>query len=254
MGDITLFHMWKPFRERMIERHKFYVAQAGTRLLAQFQNIEAEADKAAAEWLERTNCNFDPERDDPASYLEAAHEESIEFYTLLAEMHNNTRLSVVAGMFHEWEKQLRNWMVGEITHWWNGTEVRNAVWRSDFPQLIECFTSWWGWDITEKSYYSTLDACRLVVNVYKHGSGESENQLKEQFPQYLANPFGFSTNLNSVMDITNYTNLTVTDLQIQEFSDAIIAFWLDVPKYVRDSETGHEPSWIKKAFDKDTRA
>jgi hypothetical protein len=30
-----------------------------------------------------------------------------------------------------------------------------------------------GWTIREKAYYPHLDACHLVVNVYKHGRGAS---------------------------------------------------------------------------------
>lgn len=41
-----------------------------------------------------------------------------------------------------------------------------------------------------KSYFPKLDACRLVVNVYKHGKGTALNQLRSRYPEYLADPFG----------------------------------------------------------------
>ena len=45
-GTYVLFQMWGPFRQSLIDGHLFYVEQARKRLLTQFENIEAEADKA----------------------------------------------------------------------------------------------------------------------------------------------------------------------------------------------------------------
>lgn len=105
MTKYALFIMWQPFRTQLIASHQFYVEQAGKRLLSQFQNIEEESDKYADEWLEKVGQHFDPERDDPCAFAEKANDEGIEFYQMLTDMQNRTRLSVVAGMFHEWEKQ-----------------------------------------------------------------------------------------------------------------------------------------------------
>ena len=117
MSGKVLFHMWEPFRASLIANHQFYVDQSRKRLLSQFDNIEPEADKATEEWLERSNSRFDPDRHDPADFYETAHEVGIEFYGLLSDMRDQTWLSVVAGMFHEWDKQLRGWLVREIGHW-----------------------------------------------------------------------------------------------------------------------------------------
>lgn len=116
MSERVLFMMWGPFRESLIKAHAFYVEQARKRLLSQFGDIEAEANKAPEEWLEQTSHLFNPEQHDPGDFYEAAHEAGIEFYELLRDMRRQTRLSVVAGMFHEWDKQLRDWLTQEIRH------------------------------------------------------------------------------------------------------------------------------------------
>lgn len=67
MSDYVLFQMWGPFRQSLIAGHLFYVEQARRRLLSQFGDIEAEADKAAEDWLRRSSGRFDPDRHDPAT-------------------------------------------------------------------------------------------------------------------------------------------------------------------------------------------
>lgn len=105
----VLFQMWEPYRQSLIAQHNFYIEQAKTRLLDQFTNMEQDAERAAVAWLDERSQNFDPDRDDPGSIYEASEEAGIEFYLLLDEMRMQTRLSVVAGMFHNWEKKLRGW-------------------------------------------------------------------------------------------------------------------------------------------------
>lgn len=253
MKGYVLFHMWEPARQLLIERHHFYASQARTRLLTQFNDMEREADKAAADWLERASHRFDPDRDDEASVYEAAHDEGVAYYQLLEDMRDNVRLSVVAGMFHEWDKQFREWMVQEILHWHHGSEVRGKIWSQDFGGLIDFFAGA-GWNIRLRPYYRMLDACRLVVNVYKHGDGGSFQDLKERFPEYIENPLkGFGDDLLGT-GFTDHTNLRVTEEQIQEFSDAIVAFWKDVPEHIHENQVGELPKWFEKAWLKDRAA
>jgi uncharacterized protein YukE len=249
----VLFQMWGPARQLLIERHQFYIDQARTRLLAQFSDMKREAEKAAADWLRRASQRFDPDRGDEASIHEAAHDEEIAYYQLLEDMRDNVRLSVVAGMFHEWDKQLREWMEREIQHWHSGDEVRSKIWSQNVGELIDLFASL-GWDIRHRPYYRALDACRLVVNVYKHGDGISFKDLKLHYPEYLENPFtGYEDNARG-MAYVDHTNLKVTEQQIQEFSDAIVAFWSDVPDNIFDDSTRDLPKWFEKALKRDKPA
>lgn len=252
MSGYVLFQMWGPFRQMLIEGHQFYMDQARRRLLAQFDDIESEAEKFSANWLERNSHRFDPDRHDPSEFQEAAHEDGIAHYQLLEDMRDSTRLSVVAGMFHEWDKQLRDWMAREIQHWHSGEDVRAKIWSQDFGSLANLFACL-GWDIRSRPYYVALDACRLVVNVYKHGEGNSFQDLKRRYPEYIDNPLkNFSAGLLD-MDFTDYTNLKVSEEQIQGFSAAIVAFWNDVPINIFDDQVGELPDWFEKAWLKDCK-
>lgn len=250
MSDYVLFQMWGPFRQSLIEGHLFYVEQARKRLLSQFDDISAEADKAAEEWLERNSRLFDPDRHDPGDFDDAAYNHSIEFYGLLTDMRDQTRLSVVAGMFHEWDKQLRDWLVREIGHWHLGDSTALKVWSADFGQIADLLESL-GWKIRNASYFRKLDACRLVVNVYKHGEGKSLDELKQSYTEYLSDPFSGDGGAFSDMKYRDYTHLRVNDDQFQAFADAIVAFWNDVPENIFESMVTDVPDWFGKAILKD---
>lgn len=250
MSNDVLFQMWGPFRQSLVTNHTFYVEQAHKRLLSQFEDIEAEAKKAADEWLEKSSGRFDPDRHVPDDFNESANDVGVEFYSLLNNMRDQTNLSVVAGMFHEWDKQFRDWLVREIQHWHHGVTAAQKVWKADFGQIAELLESL-GWNISSSGYFHQLDACRLVVNVYKHGKGKSLEDLKDKYPEYLEDPFrGFGGGFSDV-EYRDHTHLKVTKDQFQAFSGAIVEFWHAVPENILKSQVKDVPDWFGNALLKD---
>lgn len=248
-GDV-LFQMWGPFRQSLISAHLFYCEQARKRLLSQFEDIEHEADRAAEAWLEDHSHQYNPDIHDHGDFEERAFDAGIEFYQLLTDMRDQTRMSVVAGMYHEWDKRFRQWLADEIQHWHIGDAVAHKVWTVDFGKLTDLMASL-GWKLRSKSYFRRLDACRLVVNVYKHGKGNSLAELKSKYPDYLFDPSDSLKVPFGGMDFLDHTNLFVSDEQLQEFADAIETFWRDVPSNIFDSEDITVPAWFEKALSKD---
>lgn len=252
MAGYKWFIMWEPFRESLIAGHKFYVEQAFGRLLSQFNNIESEANKAAEDWLDQRGAYYDPDRHDPSDFYEAANDAGIEFYQLLSDMRDRTQLSVVAGMYHEWDKQFRKWLIDEMQHWHRGEHVTTKMWSVDIGKIFDLLASF-EWDIRSKEYFQKLDACRLVVNVFKHGEGSSLDELKEKYPAYLSNPLKDLGDYDD-MEWLDHTNLSVSNEQIQQFSEAIIDFWNDVPLEILNSSVASIPDWFEKALLKDQQA
>ncbi|MER8746587.1 hypothetical protein NKH54_26530 [Mesorhizobium sp. M1004] len=136
-------------------------------------------------------------------------------------------MSVTAGRFHEWDKQLRDWLVRELRNWHRGDTAAAKVWSADFAKIADLLESF-GWKVRSTDYFKTLDACRLVVNVYKHGAGKSLDDLKKTCSKYLDDPLK-GTRPPWSEKLLNHTHLKVSDDQFQTFSDAIVAFWRDVP-------------------------
>lgn len=242
----TLFHMWKPYREKLIAEHTFYMGQAQKRLLSQFSNIESEAGKYAEEWLEKASLHFDPDSHDPSSFYEQAYEESITFYEMLDTMRNRTRLSVIAGIFHEWDKQVRDWIIQEMSHWHHGDEAKKALWKANFSDIADLLEGL-GWKVRSQNYYTSLDRCRLVVNVFKHGDGDAFQTIKSHHQDLVSS----STENAAFIDYADHNDVIIEDKHISEFSNAFISFWNDVPEYILNNGNITVPKWFEKALQKD---
>lgn len=134
---LRYFQMWEPFRQSLIEEHRFYIEQGKKKLLSQFENMEQEATEAGELWLREHEHLFDPDRHDPGDFEENAHEESIEYYRLLSDLRDQIRFSLVAGMFHTWDKQLRRWLLDEFRHWGDRKSAEQKLWAVSFTRIEE---------------------------------------------------------------------------------------------------------------------
>jgi len=252
MAETVLFYMWEPFRQELIESHRFYVEQAQARLLDQFDNLEEEAHRYSEKWLEEKSHLFDPDKHDPGDFYERAHDAGIEHYQLLCDMRERTFLSVISGVYHEWDKQLRDWITQELRHWHTGDNLKIAVWKANFDEIIELLEGF-EFSIKDKDFFSVLNQCRLIVNVYKHGDGNSFNDLLEKKPEYFDSEL---TSLlgNDAFQFLDHTHLSVPSHYLDELSNAIIAFWQSIPERVFLSEQMTLSGRFEKAFQKDMNA
>lgn len=247
--SIVAFKMWEPSRQAWMAEHHFYLEQARKRLLSQFDSMEAEADRAAEAHLEKRSKFFDPEAHDEADLYESANDKAIEFYQLLSDMKDRTRLSVVAGMYYEWDKKLREWIVRELRHWCGGGNVVKSIWKVDISSIFD-FLRVFDFDSKALLGYERLDAMRLVVNVFKHGDGTSLDELKVKYPEFVPDPLGARGEYRS--PYLDHTNMAVTEKHLEQFSKAILDFWQSVPKemWIKQDEI-EVPKWFEKAFQKD---
>lgn len=251
-GRYALFQMEEPFRQSLIAGHLFYVEEARKRLISQFSNIDTEAKQAAEQWLEDNGHRFNPDFHSPGDFEEQAFDAGLDFCGLLKDMQNRTRFSVVAGMYHEWDKQVHQWMVDQMRGWCSGDKFEIVVWNTkltDLADLVEPL----GWAIRSKPFFTRLDACRLFINVYKHGNGSSLTQLKRKYPEYLHDPVADWVSESFFNDL-GHKHLSVSDEQFQAFSEAIESFWQDVPQNIYDHDDAVMPKWLNKAFESNGNA
>lgn len=244
---VSAFQLQDAERNFRISEHRFYVEQAKARLLSQFSNIEAEAEQAESEYWESGGQNFDPEWDDPGDLAEAARDHGVEFYELLSDMRDRTRLSVVAGMYHHWDKTFRRFLIREF-RWPRlliGEHTRRALWRLDSTKLEKMLFAL-GLDLSTFPFYSRLDAMRLVVNVFKHGEGKSLDDLRARYPEFLPSDLRRSGSYDDA-------DLVVTDQHVEQFDAAIEAFWRLIPSELSFDEGAalDVPEEFEKAWNKD---
>lgn len=247
--DRVFLQMWGWTRDYLIANHEFYVAEAKRRLLDQFtpESMEADANAFADAWLAAKP--FDPDRDDPGSDYEQAYDESISFYQSLSSLRDNTRLSIIAGMFHEWEKQVRDWLGKELGHHGFGKHAHAAVWSVKLDELFDLFEAC-GWKVRMLEFFEQLQRCQLVTNVYKHGNGPSFEALKAVAPDLIGKSECLPAFFVSALD---YSSLTVGDDDLARFSEAISAFWRELPENIFFSQVREVPKWLERALRKEQR-
>jgi len=249
MRDRVAFQMWSGYREQLIERHEFYVQQAKTRLLEQFTDaaISKEADRISDESWEARGHSFNPDHDDPADDAEDAYQDGVWRYQLLTELRESVRINIIAGFFHGWEKALRQWLVDEVRHSHHGESLSNQIWSANFDDLNELLESF-GWSLKSSPWFASLDACRLVVNVHKHGNGSSLKALNETYPQFLVHPLaGIIAEDSKLTEQKNHEHLQIKMSDLEDFANAITSFWREVPDSVLDRQFLNPPKWFVKA-------
>lgn len=228
-------------RRFFLEPHDFYVSQAKQRLLSQFNDISREADEVEKQHYEKLGQFFDPDRDDPADSHEAAYQEGISYYLALDEMLNTVTLAMTAGMFHQFDKALREKMAREFLHW-QPDAIDPLIWNIEFPKLIELL-EWTGIEIKSKPFYGKIEACQLLVNVYKHGKGASHTDLAGKYPQYYPQHTPRPARRHN---LPRPEQLKVSEAQFADIADAIKEFWLNIPEFRNESHLGAQPEWFDK--------
>lgn len=251
MVDRVFVQMRRSLRDHLVANHEFYVSEAKSRLLAQFNDdaMKADADRHSKAWLAARAKYFDPDRHDPFDAYEQSWDEAISFYHGLVDLQKTTRLSIIAGMYHEWEKRLRDWLGREMGEHRLGKHTHEAIWKVNIGDIFE-FIECWQWPLTSQPYFFDLYICNLVVNVYKHGAGRSFNDLKEKAPELVGAKEDLPGFFLSALD---YTCLEVSDADIDRFSHAIVSFWKDVPENVFFSQLSGEPNWLLRAVEMDRK-
>jgi hypothetical protein len=249
-GDYLIFLMPPTFRTRLISHHKFYVEQAKNRLLSQFENIENEADHQSEEWLNNNGHLFGQETYHSSEMQRLVNNERDERYRLLKNMQDDTCLSVAAGMFYESDKQLRNWLVEELKRVDPFPATISAIWKASFDELMNLLGAI-NLPVREREYFKDLDACRLVVNVHKHGSGPAFDKLKTDCPEFFGDALSGTTNFGDQMQYMDHTNVKIKKEHLDRFSEAIIRLWLDLPAETWESQIKALPKWFENAVNKD---
>lgn len=243
-----LFYMWGPHRKSLIDSHIFYVEQAQKRLISQFDDLDKEVGEYSEKWLEDASQFFDPENHDPYDFYESAHENGLEYGMMLSEMRDQTIFSVIAGIYHQWDKSLREWMVRD-SRYWGGENVIYKIWKVDIYQIFDLFENM-GWKIRNEGFFNKLNACRLIVNIYKHGNGDSLNALREKYPEYFYDYGNESFNNHEWID---HSAIHIKDEYIKQFSDSILEFWRLVPERFFDSDDLIAPKWLYDALEADSK-
>lgn len=223
-------YMWSGTRDLFLRRHRFFVDQVKVRVLSQFQTIEADAEAYSESEYDRLASLPGDENSDMADVAEAANDRGQEFYGLLHDMKKQMMLAALAAMYHQWDKDLRDFIERELVHYYEGKAVADLVWKQDVGKIFDLLREF-GWDCRASSFFDRIEACRLIVNVYKHGKGRSLDDLARSFPQYLNHPFvSLAEKPSFAADFLDYEWVEISDDQFDEMAKAISWFWEEFPE------------------------
>ncbi|MGR9400204.1 hypothetical protein ACU8M5_10705 [Rhizobium leguminosarum] len=243
MSDILLY-LWSDKRSYVLEELDFYLAQADRRVLVQFDNLEEEAEEFARAEFDRMGQFAGPDAD-PGDYADAAWDKGINHYQMLSDLQSQLTLSVAAGLYHQWEKQLREWLVHELDRSFSRKQLGPAIWKQKIDDLLALLAGL-GWDCSAQPFLSVINECRLVVNVHKHGRGGSFDELKESFPQHLRKAAaGVAANAPGYRD---HTDLEIGRDDLGRFQRALKDFWNAVPEHIHWSDAAMVPKWFERAL------
>lgn len=220
-------YLWGPSREQILQKHDFYVAQVQKRFFAQFAEIEREADEFAEAEYQRLGNQPGYGDWDPADAAENARDSSQEFYGLLHDMRDMMRQSALAGCYHQWDKELRDFLEREIGRG-PGDHNKKLIWNSDLRGVIDILAEF-GWNVTAEPFYPALRASQLIITVYKHGKGSALDQLAKNYPRYVRNPLG-ELSASWAGSLLTHEWLEVSDEDFVELTSALRAFWVRFPE------------------------
>lgn len=219
--------MYDYIRTVIVERHMFFVREAKNRLLNQFNDIEGEADRHQEEaWQAAMRAPYYGDDPDMGGIAEAVTDDAVAHYLLLDDMRKQVRLSTTAAMFHQWDKELRQYLENELHHYIDSGWIKKHIWNGKTVDLLDLFEQF-GWSVKAQPIYPLIDACNLIVNVYKHGKGAALTRLHNEYPQYLSK-LGFKSWTGTLF--LDHKWLEVTDADFDSIAGAFEAFWREMPE------------------------
>lgn len=243
MGEILL-QAWGQWRRHLAARIDFFVTEAERRLLNQFQDIEGEAEAFGEQEYERLGMTLDPERFDLADAADMSQDKIIERYEMLSDMRRDVMLTIATGLYHDWEKELREWLVRELTHNFDMTKLHSRIWAVNLVDLMD-FLKAVGWDPRSLSNFRHIEDCRLVVNVFKHGLGKSFDDLKASAPQFLRSEY---VSHPQFLKYADHRSISITLDDLKDFQRGLMQFWLEMPENIFWSDNIIVPAWFEKAI------
>lgn len=224
-------YMWQGVRQHILQRHDFYVEQVRTKVFSQFHDIEGQAEAFANSEYDRlgslpANCDDI----DMSAIAELANDRAQELYGLLSDLNKQLVLGALAGVYHQWDKDLRDFIERELAHNYETDYVRKIVWDPNIGKVFDILDQF-GWDVRAKAWFGDLEACRLIVNVYKHGKGRSLDELTRLYPIYLKNILDeFGGIWATANRDPNHEWLEVSDKEFENLVAALRTFWVEFPE------------------------
>jgi hypothetical protein len=198
------------------------------KIIPGFENISEEANEVEQEAFDRLGENVDPERYDPADYVDAARDAGISFYIMADRMRQGVINLFAAGLYHLFEQRFLKFHRQELLSYREDGNLSLVNWKEAEKRLQENY----GINIKGFASWSKVDELRLLANTVKHADGGSCEELKSLRPDLFISPHlekdGYAINLVQIREV--FQPLAGEDLyvSVKEFAnyvEAVKQFW-----------------------------
>lgn len=236
--EILLYYcQWT--KQAALDSTKVYTDSFSNRLIPTFDNISVEAKKVAEERyqsLMSRPAGYDYSYDSygGGDAAEDAQDAGIQMYENLTFVKKQLIGLSVAGLYHLWERTLRQFLCKELQHLVDETELVKLA-KGDFKyfvKLLKCFSV----DISRHGYYGKLNELRLVASTVKHGDARACSELIKLAPKLFEN--------NSLIEydyVRTADDLNSTTADFISYSNSITEFWMRLPQRMPLSKNATNP-------------
>jgi len=233
MGHMTtLLYFWKPLMEQY-QKELSLVEEYYRRTVTVFQELEKEAEKYGEELFENYPATEDT---DPASVAERAEEKKFEKFLTLTLMKSNHLLMTISMLYHMWEQQLIRFTMREMKH-------HIAFKAKEMPfEHVQLVFRLHGVDIAETQAWKKLRELKCLVNVVKHGDGNSADRLRKIRPDFFEFDILKDSELSTVKGVDTLElhesplfdpyALQITEDDLHTYVNAAKGFWGEFPEQV----------------------
>lgn len=232
--DLQLY-LWRGQRQLILEKHDFYIEQLKVRVFSQLRDVAGEADRFLDAEYERLGSLPGDGNTGLDEIAEEALDRGQAFYGLLSDLRKQMLLGALAGLYHQWDKELRDFIEHEIRQDLDHAQA-TRVWSWDIKRVFDLLAAF-AWDCRSCPFFPRIEACGLIVNVYKHGKGRSLDGLASRFPEYLDDGF---TQPPEVTNFVDHEWLSLSEEQLGEIGGALRSFWEAYPERLYFRGTGAE--------------
>lgn len=202
------------------------------KLIASFNDIEAEADQYADSMYEKF-CQMPGYEDGPdlADLADMARDSGMEKYDNLIFVKGELIGIATAGLYHLWEKTLKSFIMRELRYYEITDENRKEIEGANYEKL-KSILAFFNFEFSGLYYDDGLDTCRLIANTVKHGDGSSCKKLSEKSPELFRGPY----ELDLPIGKPRAKDLWINPAKFKECAGSVEAFWNEMPERLQSME------------------
>ncbi len=232
------------FRDHAIMQNDIYRKGVLDRVMPVFNNIHQEAEEESQRYWDQLMAQPRDGNFDPSDLADQAVDHTYEHYSGLLFLEKETLNMATAGLYHLWEKELKDFLQHSVVKygnvpiprqkrkWWmlkclqrnevqyypnvEMTKRSDAIKRGDI-RYLKVVLAVNGFNFTQKPYYQKMDQLRQVTGALKHSKEVSE-KIQRARPDLID---------DDPWEVFWSKTLTVTKDAFIEFANSVNQFWHD---------------------------